>query len=466
VLQLAAAAIAAQLSGTSISAGDSARALTSETTDGSIQNFVQTLQEAASAQAGESVDIDAADGELPPVNFMRVFQFPNDENGAPMPQATPRVVDSDNPVSTEGDRSVTLVLVGVRSMPNVTDGTGNASNVIGPSLDTLLSLPFLPPANVLRNGSSGALFRRSETRFRSQNRRHSMTNFNFGQQYETQRHTRTRANSTRPSGDASLLSVGSGLLTPMSESPPGPHPPPTTPADLRSGYTTPNRRPSSASAAHGSALPDLSEDQDQASTTLPAESAFTTVRQRRRSDSEFARRPELSSGNSRRNGVVEPDRTSAGRSWLIYVVGTNVSSDHPAFTMPSLFTDNPSYEDMQMLSTLLGPVKPPVATREEIEIAGGLYAIVRRDGTLVAVSTDDETEQLISIELGDRCLICLCDYEEKEEVRKITTCKHVYHRECIDEVSQALSHDLVHTNMLNSGSQPEETAVPCVEDKV
>lgn len=65
------------------------------------------------------------------------------------------------------------------------------------------------------------------------------------------------------------------------------------------------------------------------------------ARQRRRSDSEYARHRDLGSGAVRRNGVVEPDNAapSTGRSWLIYVVGTNLSENHPAFATPSLFTD-------------------------------------------------------------------------------------------------------------------------------
>jgi len=30
-------------------------------------------------------------------------------------------------------------------------------------------------------------------------------------------------------------------------------------------------------------------------------------------------------------------------------------------------------------------------------------------------------------------LICLCDYEAAEEVRQLGKCRHLYHRECIDE---------------------------------
>ncbi|KAI1619098.1 hypothetical protein EDD36DRAFT_50207 [Exophiala viscosa] len=445
VLQLAAAAIAAQLSGHAAGANTTARHLGSDSFDGSIQNFVQTLQDAATAQAGEGLDMSTADGDLPPVNFMRVFQFPNDENGSPIAsQAQSRDVDQldlDSITgSGENDRSVTLVLVGVRSLPHGQDNASGENGTLGPSLDTLLSLPFLPPANVLRNGSSGALWRRSDGRARSSPRRHSMTNFSFPAQYETQRHQRTRANTGRSTNttDTSAPAVNDApnVSQLVSESPPGPHPPPSTPADIRSGQVSPIRRPSSASAAQNPALPELEEDRAPRDVDhISSETSFNTARQRRRSDSEFARRPELGSGAARRNGVVEPDHppVGAGRSWLIYVVGTHVAPDHPAFTMPSLFTDNPSYEDMQMLSTLLGPVKPPVATQEDISLAGGVFRLLSHESGFrgEAVSTSDEPA--IVITPGERCLICLSDYAALEEVRQLDKCQHVYHRECIDE---------------------------------
>lgn len=68
---------------------------------------------------------------------------------------------------------------------------------------------------------------------------------------------------------------------------------------------------------------------------------MNTARQRRRSDSEYARHRGLGAGSNRRNGVVEPDNATppVGRSWLIYVVGANVSENNLAFATPSLFTD-------------------------------------------------------------------------------------------------------------------------------
>jgi hypothetical protein len=205
---------------------------------------------------------------------------------------------------------------------------------------------------------------------------------------------------------------------------------------MRSGQASPIRRPSSASAVQVPPIPGSDEDRPaQVLETPPSEPSFNTARQRRRSDSEFARRPELGSGAARRNGVVEPDHppVGAGRSWLIYVVGTNVSPDHPAFTMPSLFTDNPSYEDMQMLSTLLGPVKPPVATQEDVRSAGGLFRLSLQDSCLIGQPLSGADSASLLISQGERCLICLSDYAASEEVRRLDKCQHSYHRDCIDE---------------------------------
>jgi hypothetical protein len=93
-----------------------------------------------------------------------------------------------------------------------------------------------------------------------------------------------------------------------------------------------------------------------------------------------------------------------------------------------------------MLSTLLGPAKPPVANADDVNSAGGLYRLVLSATELTAepvVATDAP----MTVAIGERCLVCLCDYEASEQVRQLS-CRHVYHRECIDEVSYALLFDL------------------------
>jgi hypothetical protein len=97
------------------------------------------------------------------------------------------------------------------------------------------------------------------------------------------------------------------------------------------------------------------------------------------------------------------------------------------------FEQNPTYEDMILLSSLLGPAKPPVASQTDVNSAGGLFRLVEYSGSLVAESLDGAGA--IQIQDGERCLICLSDYEVAEEVRELSKCKHVFHRDCIDQVS-------------------------------
>lgn len=87
---------------------------------------------------------------------------------------------------------------------------------------------------------------------------------------------------------------------------------------------------------------------------------------------------------------------------------------------------------MILLSSLLGPAKPPVASQEDLTSAGGLFHLVRQADSLVAAALDGTIT--VPIPDGDRCLICLSDYEVTEQVRQLTKCQHVFHRDCIDQV--------------------------------
>jgi hypothetical protein len=85
-----------------------------------------------------------------------------------------------------------------------------------------------------------------------------------------------------------------------------------------------------------------------------------------------------------------------------------------------------------LLSALLGPAKPPVASREDVASAQGIYRVQRSIDMLLAYATQGIGH--IQIAPGERCLVCLCDYEPDEELRKLAKCSHLFHRECIDEV--------------------------------
>jgi hypothetical protein len=41
---------------------------------------------------------------------------------------------------------------------------------------------------------------------------------------------------------------------------------------------------------------------------------------------------------------------------------------------------------------------------------------------------EDESEE----NNGERCTICLCEYQEQEDVRRLP-CMHLFHKECVDQ---------------------------------
>lgn len=384
ILHLAATAIAAQLSGMSEQAVPDMQAISPDDLDGSLNNLFRTLQN-ATGLTGEtrtsthngSQESNRSLSTLPPLNFLRVFRFVSQTsntlatNSAPNAERIGGRTRADNQSATDETtsadperRTVTLVVVGVRSVPS--ENIGHENIVAGDTnLDSLLNFSPLAPTNVFRHGAGG-LLRHANGRSRlSHRRRASIGGLNtFPANYDSQRHQRTLSPSRQGSTDTSanfgsstpstLSESTTGPYPPaLSESPPGPHPPPSTPADpglsaYPSAATTPSRRPSSASAVPQPLIlnRDLAIQHLREAGISDPEDQATRVQHRRRSDSEFARHRDLGAGASRRNGVVEPDEVDnsdtpapGNRSWLIYVVGTNLSEDHPALTTPSLFTD-------------------------------------------------------------------------------------------------------------------------------
>ncbi|KAL8775361.1 MAG: hypothetical protein Q9209_000369 [Squamulea sp. 1 TL-2023] len=465
ILHLAAVAIAAQLSGNPEQATTNLQAVGADGFDDSLNNLFRTLHEATDTMTTPTTDgpNDSATsvGSLPPLNFLRVFRFVNanrdteTQNTTPRPDgqtspaagASPATTSEDTTVAADG-RTVTLVVVGVRSVPSDHIGHEEVATA-GPGLEALLNMPLAPvaPPNVFRGNGSGSLLRRSDGRSRlPRPRRASIGGTNPFPPLQSRQRAHRFSSSPNDSGN-STPATASGSVSGHSDTPAGSHPPPTTPAEsglspYSSGTTTPSRRPSSASALHQAPISarDMAyAPMDDSRLSGPEPQIPHPVHQRRRSDSEFARHRNLGAGAARRNGVVAPDGVETdnnsphgSRSWLIYVVGTNISENHPALTTPSLFTDNPTYEDMLLLSSLLGPARPPVASREDVASAPGLYQIRQKARSLVAAALHGGIDH-ISLAPGERCLVCLCDYETGEEIRRLTKCNHLFHRECIDQ---------------------------------
>jgi hypothetical protein len=85
----------------------------------------------------------------------------------------------------------------------------------------------------------------------------------------------------------------------------------------------------------------------------------------------------------------------------MYVIGGNYPRNHPVLTMPGLLTGAAlSDEEMVLIGELMGQVKPPTATAEEVE-QSGLKVI---DGSEIQGLV--EKKEIIDSS-AERCLVSL-----------------------------------------------------------
>lgn len=416
LLSAAAAATAASIFGDDPDAVRNARGIGGD--EGTLENFLESLTNGRmasalnrTARAGEGEDTTRS---TQGINLIRLFRFGSSTDSRRWGANT------SGEYGPEG-RMVPIIIVGIRSIPP-NSNTSDQQNL--PSfIDALVGYP--EPTSPAESVEGDSRLPNVGSRF-SQRRRASL------QSYENQRHRRSlRSGSPRPPRPFSSTSETSA----------GPYPPPSTPASaalsaFSSGTTTPNV-PSQLGT--GSALPSRRPSVNRVSTggepgvDDQSQIPRRTPRRRRLSESDFTR---WGSGSSRRNGVVEPDdaETSGSRSWIIYVLGGSYPENHPLLHTPSLFTDQPTYEDMMLLSTLIGPAKPPVASEDEVASAPGLYALRNGEypGTVIGISVD--SDEIISVGFEERCLVCLSEFEAEEQARKLVKCGHLFHKDCIDQV--------------------------------
>lgn len=108
--------------------------------------------------------------------------------------------------------------------------------------------------------------------------------------------------------------------------------------------------------------------------------------------------------NNNNNNTIQE-----GGQWVVYVM----NNQHAFQALSSsVLEDNPTYEDLLLLSSMLGPVRPSTTTQAAID---------------EAIPVIDWTEQL----KDESCLVCLDDFKLKQPVR-VLKCHHVFHRECVD----------------------------------
>ncbi|KAH9055240.1 hypothetical protein EDB87DRAFT_1341414 [Lactarius vividus] len=117
-------------------------------------------------------------------------------------------------------------------------------------------------------------------------------------------------------------------------------------------------------------------------------------------------------------GARTGDDGHGSTTFFIYVIGGYYPPNH------QLVVGTDPLDSFEELAELLGQVKPPTATKEDIDNSG---LEVIRSGVLA------EYEKIgrIAPMCVDRCLICLEDYDPEEDLR-LLSCRHVFHRDCVD----------------------------------
>ncbi|CAK4031870.1 RING finger [Lecanosticta acicola] len=464
--------------------------------DGSFDGFLRALQNgriaSALRQGGSDTGGDGPGTQGAPLNFFRMFRFgaSGGTDNAQHPRESAVTGESSDSGANEG-RMVPIIIVGIRSIsPNSSANPGPPNDDLPPFIDALGNFPAPLPANALGthgHDSIDSILRppQNGTSFRHR-RRASMGGFGMGRSRLSDRMDDQRDHRSPDRRRERPWSMASSSSTFE------PRPPPATPASpspelsrISSRNTTPSHsRPTSLVANNvrdfsndsrrnsilhrSSAASPLSSHTEETASLHSTHSGTGLLgepepyRVHRRSDTApNIHYPRFASGHPRRNGVVEPDnvpplsRSSTSddgessnenrnsnndsRSWIIYVLGGSYPENHPILTTPSLFTENPTYEDMMLLSALLGPAKAPVATEEDVQSAGGIYNIetpqMSEDAakTAALVATAVEGDDQVTLDIGQRCLVCLCDFETKEVARRLVKCNHLFHKECIDQ---------------------------------
>lgn len=452
LLSVAAAATAATLLEGNEGALAEARGPTIDGDDGSFGSFLQSLESGrlasalrATSQASEEPrSATSTSPSHAPLNFFRMFRFGTTTNPASQTAETPLSANVASPgaatpsstapagapatAGTEG-RMIPIIIVGIRA---VTPGAaGSEESDVPPFLDALSTLPASMEANAtpVETPISAQTAR--------QRRRASMGGITPHSIDQTSRLGQRNRDRYRPMSVASYDSLFSSTAatpaTPATPRYPTMLPRLSTTAQQQS--TMRRRSPTSSSRRTSIIRTTTTTTHDTPSDATPI-TPNRTARQRRVSESD---QHSAASFASRRNGIGEPDNlrpaNENARSWIIYVLGGSYPENHPILTTPSLFTDSPTYEDMMLLSALLGPAKAPVATEKDVQDAGGVYKIRLNgeSGTLHAVA--DTGDEKVALSAEQRCLVCLSDFEVDEQARRLGKCGHLFHRECIDEVS-------------------------------
>jgi hypothetical protein len=109
--------------------------------------------------------------------------------------------------------------------------------------------------------------------------------------------------------------------------------------------------------------------------------------------------------------------------WVMFMSAgyypANSSMQQYPFLLSAL--ENASYEDFLRLAELLGSAKASTVSKEQLQESG--LTLLNGAGELKRAEADGR----VLVNTTERCLICLDDYQEEEQVR-LLSCKHAFHQ--------------------------------------
>ncbi|CAE6474436.1 unnamed protein product [Rhizoctonia solani] len=155
-----------------------------------------------------------------------------------------------------------------------------------------------------------------------------------------------------------------------------------------------------------------------------------------------------------RLGEEEERRREGTRNYIIWIIGGYYPSNHSLLAHPNLFLGQVHPDELWMLNELLGQVKPPTVSREDIAKAG--LRTVKGAQVKELAETKAVTENCT-----ERCLICLDDYEDDDDLR-IMNCKHMFHKACVDHWMEVGRNNCpaCRTKGIETTSAPESPSTP------
>ncbi|KAI8989478.1 hypothetical protein BDB01DRAFT_782027 [Pilobolus umbonatus] len=169
---------------------------------------------------------------------------------------------------------------------------------------------------------------------------------------------------------------------------------------LRSNNTTTTNQHTTSDTHHDT----TSEDANRNETMIPPIRRSERIRERL--EREMHQDERSTESNTRQSPLSEMGQ------WTVYIISGSYVENY-------LVSENPSYEELLALATLIGPARRSTVSQEAI------------DSHVPIMKYTQQVKQMI-LGNSEGCQVCLSNYQSEDDLR-ILSCHHGFHKECIDK---------------------------------